>query len=101
MILPRPRKWAKAELETLVDFRVFSVAQVARVVREIGERHGLTGGDCFARNVPPVGDLLREHYVVHFCLELPPAMLRFQRTLCQKLVRSYLATAVEVEAGDE
>lgn len=101
MILPRPRRWSKVELEELVDGRVFTVAQVARAIRETGQRLGLVNGDCYARNVPPVGDLLREHLVIGICLELPPDMLRHQRTLCQRMVRSYLATATEVEADDE
>ena len=101
MILPRPRQWSKAELEEMVDGRVFSTAQLARAIRETGERLGLANGNCYATNVPPVGDLLYEHCVIHFCLELPPRMLRHQRTLCQRMVRNYLATATEVEAGDE
>ena len=101
MILPRPRQWSKAELEGIVDGRVFTVAQVARAVREVGEDLGLIGGDCFARHVPQVQDILREHCVVAFCLELPREMLRYQRPLCQRLVRNYLATAIEVEAEHE
>ena len=101
MILPRPRKWAKQELEELVAARVFTVAQVARAVREVGEDLGLIGGDCFARHVPQVQDILRENLVIHVALRLPPPMLRHQRTLCQRMVRAYLATASEVEAGDE
>ncbi len=84
-----------------MDGRICSVAQVARAVREVGESLGLIGGDCFARHVPQVGDLLREHLVVHVSLRLPPPMLRHQRTLCQRMVRSYLATAIEVEAEHE
>ncbi len=81
-----------------MDGRICSVAQIARAVREVGEGLGLIGGDCFARHVPQVQDILREHYVVHFCLELPREMLRHQRSLCQRLVRSYLDTATQVEA---
>jgi hypothetical protein len=97
MILPRKDLWSKRELESLVDNRVFTVAQVARAVRQVGENLGLVGGDCYARNVPPVGDLLHENVVIHICLELPAEMLRHQRPLCQRLVRSYLFTATQVE----
>jgi hypothetical protein len=97
-MISRPRTWSKDALEGIVDGRVFTVAQVARAVREVGEDLGLRGGDCFARHVPPVGDLLYEHYVIHFILELPRDMLRHQRPLCQRMVRNYLATATQVEA---
>ena len=100
-MITRPRQWSKAELEELVDTRVFTAAQVARAVREVGEDLGLIGGDCFARHVPQVQDILRENLVIHVALRLPPPMLRHQRTLCQRMVRSYLATATEVEADCE
>ncbi len=100
-MMSKPRTWSRAELGGIVDARVVSLAQVARAIRETGERLGLIGGDVFARHVPQVGDLLREHYVVAFCLELPREMLRYQRPLCQRLVRNYLATATQVEAEHE
>lgn len=101
MILPRKDRWSKPELESLVDSRLFTVAQVARAVRQVGENLGLVGGDCYARNIPPVGDLLHEHVVVHVCLELPAEMLRHDRRLCKRLVRSYLATATQVEVDHD
>lgn len=96
-IIQRPQKWKKSELERVVDGRVVETAQLARAIRETGERLGLIGGDCYARNVPPVGDLFHEHLVIHFCLEVPPR-LRLHRENCMRMVRSFLATATQVEA---
>lgn len=97
MILP-----SRSQFENQSDHRIWTCAAIARAIREHGASIGLIGGDCY-RAGPPVGCSLEfELAVVHFTAGLNPSILRNERQLAIKMVRSFLSTSVAVEMeGDE
>ena len=93
---------ARSEFSNQSDHRIWTCATIAKAIRRRGTELGLIGGDCYS-DPPPIGCSLEfEHLVVAFAVGLPPAIVRHEKQLALRMVRSYLATStLEVREGDD
>jgi hypothetical protein len=96
MILP-----ARSQFTNQSDHRIWTCATIARAIRQRGAELGLIAGDCYS-DPPPVGCSLEfEHLVVAFAVGLHPSIVRHEKSLALRMIRSYLSTAKAVSEGDE